>query len=53
MDSIFISIASILVSFDISHALDKNGKRIPVEDEVISGLVSSVFDHLRGVMIFI
>ena len=40
MDSIFITIAAVLHAFDISYATDEDGKPIPVENKVTSGLVS-------------
>ena len=36
----FITIASVLATLDIQHALDESGEKIPISDEVTSGLVS-------------
>ena len=38
-NAIFIIAASVLVSFNIGHALDENGDPVPVKDEVQPGLL--------------
>ena len=39
MNSTIIAIASILATFNISSALDEDGREIPVEDKTTSGLI--------------
>ncbi|CDO68741.1 hypothetical protein BN946_scf184989.g7 [Trametes cinnabarina] len=43
-DALFIAIASLLHVFDFSHALDEQGKPIPVEAKMTSGFLSYVED---------
>ena len=39
-DTAFITIASVLATFNILPALDENGEEIPVSDEMTSGTLS-------------
>ena len=39
MSSLMITMASVLLIFDLDYAFDEQGERIPIQDEVTSGLV--------------
>ena len=45
-DTAFITIASVLATFDILPALDENGKEISVSDEMTSSTISYVYDYV-------
>lgn len=48
LDSLFITVASVLHVFDISPPLDADGAPIPVKFEQTHGIISSVHPHFYG-----